>query len=349
MNYIAECLEKFRELPTVLKDFYNSWEVLGVISDLEAKHPVKLSFLMILLAIGELEEDDIEDYLTQKFKIAAEDAEDISDELITKIIDPASEKVFAPLTVASSNQGSAKPADPNLSKELILSVFSKSLVEHLSASSDDLKKFNIVIFQALNQDENLEEKVISALYANQEKLTGQKLIVDGQEVVPTASNWLKDFIKVNGSDMFNEIVLAEYLTNSENVKKLKPEEKDLVRKLLKLYKNLVFFPESMENVPLENWEIFPLDITNSDQSQAAKPQENKAAELATEKKAAEPARKTVAVSKAIETPKQPEPLSPDEQMIAELQLSLPKYDASSLEYKAISQEIKRLQKKSLKK
>ena len=33
----------------------------------------------------------------------------------------------------------------------------------------------------------------------------------------------------------------------------------MLRKVLKTYKNLVFFPDSMKDVPMENWEILPIE------------------------------------------------------------------------------------------
>ena len=67
-----------------------------------------------------------------------------------------------------------------------------------------------------------------------------------------------NFIKKNGSGIFNNLVLIEYLVNSDNAKKLDNKEKELLKKLLLLYRNIKFFPESMPDDNGESWEIIPV-------------------------------------------------------------------------------------------
>jgi len=99
----------------------------------------------------------------------------------------------------------------------------------------------------------------NALFSNQEILTDKDFVFNGKKQMSTISNWLKDFIKRNGSGMFDNLALSQYLSGSENAKKLDSQEKKLLHKLLILYRNLKFFPESMGNAPAEEWEIIPLD------------------------------------------------------------------------------------------
>ena len=109
--------------------------------------------------------------------------------------------------------------------------------------------------------------------------------------------------------------MAEYLSQSPNIKSLKPEEKELVRKVLKLYRNLAFFPESMDGIALENWEILPLnhnDVKNN---------------LEKENISENPV------------------ITERQKTIFDLQKNLTKYPTTSLEYKAIHQEINRLSRK----
>src|SRR3989339_772390 len=67
------------------------------------------------------------------------------------------------------------------------------------------------------------------------------------------------FIKQYGSGFFDNVTLSRYITFSENVKKLDENEKNLVKKLLQLYRNLKFFPDSMKDIPVDDWEIVPID------------------------------------------------------------------------------------------
>jgi hypothetical protein len=89
------------------------------------------------------------------------------------------------------------------------------------------------------------------LYKNQEVLTHKPFIVGTENETATVANWL--------NDIFSNIVLAKYLTSSENAKILDPAERNSLKKLLKLYRNLVFFPDSMKDIPIDDWEIFPVN------------------------------------------------------------------------------------------
>ena len=87
---------------------------------------------------------------------------------------------------------------------------------------------------------------------------------------------------------------------------------------MKLYRNLVFFPESMEGVALDNWEIFPVNRS----------------EIA----------KTVKSETVAEIETDPA-ITERQKTIFDLQKNLTKYPTNSLEYKAIHQEINRLSRK----
>jgi hypothetical protein len=89
----------------------------------------------------------------------------------------------------------------------------------------------------------------------------------------TIGNWLKDFIEQKGSGIFNNIVLGDFLLKSVNAKKLNKNEKELVKKLLIFYRNLKFFPESMPNDAIENWQIIPFSEEESDNAELAEAKE----------------------------------------------------------------------------
>jgi len=320
-TYLSECLEKFHDLPDQIQDMVGGLEACILVKKLEDAYNISLSFAVILVTIGELTIDDLPDYLNLKFKLDKQKGAEIADQLEEKIFAPvldfileselnddeevAEESKFGPLTQMSQEN----------KKEFILNTFTGELVPALKSDPTKLQDFNIALFQAFNEDEDLEDKVEALLYINQEKLSDHQIILDNHPASPSVANWLKDFIKKYGSDIFNEVTLAEYLSQSPNIKSLKPEEKDLVRKVLKLYRNLVFFPESMDGIALENWEIFPVNHN--------KIKSNLEVENITENPVITERQKT----------------------IFDLQKNLTKYPATSLEYKAIHQEINRLSRK----
>ncbi len=315
-SYLAECLEKFHNLPEVAQEFIGGFDACLEIKKLEEIYNISLSFAVILVAIDELTLADLPEYLQLKFKLDLAKGEEVAN-----ILD---EKIFTPVLDLIENGDEdeleivpQKLSDKSLSerKELLLDIFESKIVPNLLADDEYLRDLNVAIFLTFNEDENLEDKVESLLYVNQEKITAHQIILDGHPASPSIANWLKDFIKQYGSDLFNEVTLAEYLTQSLNIRQLKPEEKDLIRKLLKLYRNLVFFPESMDGILMDEWEIFPVNKKNPDSLSVTK-------------------EKVIEEKESI--------ISTKQKTILDLQKSLTKYPPSSLEYKAISQEINRL-------
>jgi len=322
-TYLSECLEKFHDLPDQIQEMIGGFEACLEIKKLEDAYNVSLSFAVILVAIGELTIDDLPDYLNLKFKLDKQKGEEVADQIEEKIFDP----VVDLLVEEEERTNSIEPTENKKQfgpitempladkKEFILKTFTSEIVPALKAEPAKIQDFNIALFQAFNEDEDLEEKVEALLYINQEKLSDHQIILDGHPASPSIANWLKDFIKKYGSNLFNEVALAEYLSQSPNIKSIKPEEKELVRKVLKLYRNLVFFPESMDGVVLENWEIFPV---NHDEIKSNLAKEN-----------------------ISENPV----ITERQKTIFDLQKNLTKYPATSLEYKAIHQEINRLSRK----
>ncbi len=349
MNYFAECLAKFRSQTEDFKEAFGGVETYAAVKELEDKYKIKLSFLVILVAIGELEEEDIEEYLTIKFKIAPDIAKQIKEEVVNKVIDPAYEKIM-PTDDSEDEEGER----PLISKEDIINLFTKRLIESLKAPADIINGLNIAIFQKLNEEDDLEEKIINILYNNEEKLTNSHIMLGDREVAPTIANWIKDFIKLNGSEMFDDLALAQYLSTSPNAKKLNSEEKNLVRRVLKLYNNLSFFPESMENQQVSDWQLIPYDKSAiksgeiidvlSDETPAKKNSTPRTlASKAPAVKSKAPVTKAKAITqneKSVED-KTKKIMSP----IEELQEALTEYAPGSLGYKAVVQEIERLKKK----
>lgn len=318
-TYLSECLEKFHDLPEPIQEMVGGFEACLEVKELEEIYKVSLSFVVILISIGELYIDDVADYLNLKFGLDKIKGEEVADKLEEKIFTPVlnaiievnrdtdeeEENKFGPIMAMSL-------ADR---KEFILKTFTEELVPALKAEPSKIKDFNIALFQIFNEDEALEDRVESLLYINQEKLSDHQIILDGHPASPSIANWLKDFIKKYGSNLFNEVTLAEYLSQSPNIKSIKPEEKELVRKILKLYRNLVFFPESMDGVVIDNWEILPVGYNE------------------------------IKNNSVLENISENPVITERQKTIFDLQKNLTKYPTTSLEYKAIHQEINRLSRK----
>lgn len=289
-DYIAECLEKFQDLPKDFKESVGGFEACLKIKKIEDNHGgVPLGFATILVAIGEIEMDKLPEYLKIRFDLSDDQAASIASELDTEVISPALAAIG--LSVASTTY------DPNE----LAKIFKEGVLAALALDNDSLKLLNVAIFKFLSDDEDREDELAGYLRKNQEVLSKRKISLSDRTAAGTIGNWLSDFISRYGSDKFDEMSMAEYLSSSENIRGLEVSDKEKLRRVLKLYYNLAFFPESMEGIPTEDWEVFPLDVLQI------------------------PAREEL-------------------DRLSQLRQALPKYIEGSLEYKAIREEISRLEK-----
>lgn len=340
MNYFAECLARFQALPEKTKEIFGGAEIYLAIKEIEDKYKVKLSFLLILIVLNELEEVDIEDYLVAKFNTPIETAKKIKEEF-SKVLD----KAFEDLEKASLSFSESE-TNNSAGKEDLLTLFSKRLVESLKADADTIFSLNIFIFKTLDREPMLGEKIINILYNNSELLTSKRLVYEDKEVSPAISNWIKDFIRVNGSGIFTEVTLAQYLSSSSNAKFLNSEEKDLLRKVLKLYRNLVFYPESMDDFSIEDWQIIPFEKTELKEEQFIDVLDDSYSKDRS-KLELKVVPKTISKPQNIsQTNSQINPQNNSQSNpLDELQNALPNYNPGSLEHKALTQEIDRLKNK----
>lgn len=322
MSYFEECLKKFENLPADFKNKVGSLESFEKIEAIEDIYGIDLKFLVMLMAIGEVGLTDVPEYLQTKYQLAEEDAYEIRDRLIKEVF-----KLSVDLPIREGKEDN--PDNVLLKSESeVIKIFYEGLVDVLKNKITNkpwgVKDLNEAIFFWLSEDGSFQDGLSKELLNNQERLTSHSLVFEDRDVSPTIASWLKDFIKINGSKMFNELELAEYLTNAHNIKNLDATEKELVRKLLKLYYNLTFFPESMDNVRVEDWKIIPFDDSVEKKQEFVDVLSK--GEIVTQND-----------SKNWQA-KESTPL-------AELEQTLAEYTPSSLEYKAVDQEIGRLKKK----
>lgn len=131
-----------------------------------------------------------------------------------------------------------------------------------------LHDYDLTLLSLLSQDKELKfaNKLSAALLDNKEKLTFKEFNLNKKPVRPTISNWLKDFISQYGATLPDNLTITRYLTSAPNIKVLDEKEKQLVDKLVALYRNITFFPQSMPK-DANYWHILPL--SKAIQSQTA--------------------------------------------------------------------------------
>lgn len=303
MSYISQCLEKFRSLPEETKNTLGGVDALLVIKELEAEYLVNLSFAVILVAIGELTLESLPDYLSNKYGFSDEDADDIVDELV--------EKIFSKLK---------EQEELLLNKEKIEEILIGDFLQ-LFRDHKKIELINKSIFDLLSRDGSLLLSLGKGLMENKTILTSGTIISDQKKLDPTVENWLKDFLKIYGSDLFDDLVLAEYLSKAPNVKMLNDNDKKSLSSLLKTYRNIYFFLEITENKPVKSWEIFPVsdNIFHRDETSKNSFRENISSPESFLEKHKEDQRR-------------------------ELEESLRTFQSGSLEHRAASEELARLDK-----
>lgn len=196
-------------------------------------------------------------------------------------------------------------------KEETLKIFKSNLLPFLKIHTNPfLIEYNNILILALLEDPEFKKELENQLYDNDEKITTKPLTIDGNHKISSISNWLKDFIKTNGTGIYDNMTIAKYFNISDNAKKLNSEERENLTNLLQMYRNLKFFPQSLEGVPEDRWEIIPTDREAINNGIA-------------EKKTFGP------------------PTTEDERTIAELEEELKQYKEGSLEHEVLEEEIDR--------
>ncbi len=323
MAYLQECLQRFENLPSDLKEKFGSLEAFEKIEKIENYYEIDLKFAVILLAIGELAITDLPAYLQEKYDLAEEDAVEIADKLINDVF------YFDFPDLQETEEDSSLNLKEIIPWEEVLDIFKNNFVRFLKETDPsylDIERLNKSVFFHLSVDGLRQEEMAKALIDNNERITKNQIVVEEKEVSPTIANWLRDFFKHNGAGEFNDLALLEYLNSSKNAKILIGEEKNILRKMLKAYYNINFFPESMENILVDDWQIISSNLNEDKKEPAVSELDYKEKEL--------PVKEAVNIQ-----------ISAEEKRLLELKDALPNYPSSSLEYKAIKQEITSLEKK----
>ena len=150
-------------------------------------------------------------------------------------------------------------------KIALLNILEKSFLRVLETDSfDSLNLLNNGISAVLHNVQGFQKEAVDALLRNQEPLSVKEFFLGDKAEKPTIGNWLKDFISQRGSGDFDSLDLSEYLSVSRNVKTLDPREKNLLEKLLIIYRNFKFFVLSGEDISAEQSFIIPIGIAGEE-------------------------------------------------------------------------------------
>lgn len=206
-----------------------------------------------------------------------------------------------------------KQVDVKKEKEDSIKIFNSDIVAILSLGDGDyLDFYNLLLLDILSSEEGdkFQDELVQSLLNNKEKLTNSQFLLNNNIQDGTVANWLKYFFEVKGTEMFDNIALSDFLIKSRNVKTATDYEKKLISKLLILYRNVKFFPNSMPNATGDGWEIIPTQATEDVQREIRVEREKDVSEK--------------------------------EKKVLELRTVLAKYPEGSLARRAVEEEIKRV-------
>ena len=214
-----------------------------------------------------------------------------------------------------------------------MELFKNDLVEILKSDGGAaVRQLNGLIFFLLDNFKTFSHDINQALLANNLQITSHPLSLDGKSEPPTVANWLHLFIRSVGSDLPDNLALAGFLSKDKNIWDLSDLEKSLLEKLFKLYRNLVFYPDSLSDRPVNEWEIFPVTLDRKSKSVSQdvlsddfQPDADEDLSHSQEKKVESPQNKLAEQSSVLEN-------------------IIKNYPPDSLEYKALNQELDRLKK-----
>lgn len=250
-----EVLEKFYSQSPLVYITVDSDEVGNKMDKINKKYNINIGDLIIRIFSNEIEIEKIPSFLQKEFDVEEEKAQEIFEELNKEIIIPIRERIYFldpdphKTTISLSRE-----------KEILENIFSQNLIFELKNHPLIREAVNTQIFRILGADGNLEFKknLERKLLGNQEILTSAEFELEGKPAKASISNWIKHYISQKGSEMPDNMDIVDFLVNSINVKKLNLEEKNLVEKVLWVYRNLKFFPDSMPNDEGKDWQILPL-------------------------------------------------------------------------------------------
>ncbi len=244
MSYKSDCLKIFSGLPAEMKEKIGGFEATRIIGNLEEQYKIQLKFLVILTAIGEVRMKDIPEYLIKKYGLSQENALAIKQELL--------KNVFSRILIEEDIDNLVDYAPE------IRDIFQKGMLKIITGDEEEITELNEKTILSFSAGDLLEQaELINLIFNNQEELGSKQFVLNGRQAKPTIANWLKDFIQQVGVEMFDNLVLSNFITNSPNASILDSNERELLRKLLLTYRNLKFFPESMGDLPAEQWQIIP--------------------------------------------------------------------------------------------
>lgn len=331
--YIEEAVKKFKELPFAICHEIENASTLASVRRIEEKYNVNLANALIYIFIDELPIDKVADFLVRENAIEKNTAVEINREI--------KETIWSPLItrIGFLNIDKNRPLTIKQEQNYAESIFLKGLKAEINNDPFIIEIVNKKLFMLLYNDLNFKNTLERSLLNNNEELVQEAILLKDKQIISTISHLLKDFIRQNGSDLFDTVEALSYITVLDNIRKLSDQEKRLALKVLNVYRNIKFFPDSMPDDNGETWEIIPIDrIGNTEKARTVsgppktieEKQIDQLVKIKTDERTNPLARR--ALDEEIEAKKK----------IENLKIMANRYKEGSLERRAIEDEIRKL-------
>lgn len=207
----------------------------------------------------------------------------------------------------------------------------------------------------LDKRDEFKSKIRQALLKNKNLITKGKIKVGSVMEPASIANWLKDYYSKLGIDPVDNLKSNQYLVNDVNTKTLKDEDRDKLKKLFSFFEFLKFSSKDKGHLEENFVAILPdgkISIIDGGQPVKIDPEVERMLEDINNNQPQTDSEDDLFLDNERENDVQDwdsesaqvkeVPTSP----IASLTESLNKYPPSSLEYKAIKQEIEKLRKQA---
>ncbi len=160
--------------------------------------------------------------------------------------------------------------ESNYRKELM----SNGLVKAITMGVDVMRTLDQYLFvweNGFQPDEVRRSNLIYDLVNNQEVIGANQIVLSDREtVVSSVQNWIKDYISgLPVNNLGGGFEKITYLTQSPNVKKLNPQEKEILTKVIDIYRFLKT-PQGNFATPVPDTDVVPV-VAAPPKSQPALP------------------------------------------------------------------------------
>jgi len=251
---IEKELEKFNNLPVEFRAEIDNSFVYNKIKILEKKFDINLSVFVIVLSVFNGKDEELVNFLQVEYGLKEKKAE--------KILKAVREDIVNPTTVRLKFILWGDKFKIKERQKFLEEIFEENILEELSKPDFIKERINKQIFSVLNDNLKFKDDLARVIYKSKEEIARYK--VGSAYKILVVTEFLDAFTKEQGSGMVNDIDIINFVLKSEFVKGISEKDKNNLLDILKIYRNIKFFPMSMPSDDGRSWEIIPLSYSTGD-------------------------------------------------------------------------------------